>query len=161
MRPVDQLHCSKRMVRAPICLICVVSMSVLAGCMTYTDQRAKTVARTRIAVLEQPFTTDAFVTKVNGKSRGIGLFTRFELPPGRNTIVMAGNKKAGNYVDDAEVAFNAEEGKTYVVKYRIGPYEGPPRGTIFDFFFPTVIHAWIIDKSTGEAVDEASLSKRK
>ncbi len=131
--------------------------------MTYKDQRASALTPDNVAVLEQPFSMDprAFILKVNGKNQGIGTFTRFELPPGRNTIVAVGNKQSGIYADPVEVAFNAEEGKTYVFKYRIGPYEGPPRGSMFDDWYPDAVFAWIIDKSTGEAVDEASLLKRK
>lgn len=134
---------------------------LLSGCATtYRDPRSIGLPATKIAILEQPFTMDDFVyiSEVNGKSRGTGLFTRFELPPGRNSVLVVGNTHGGMYENPSLLVFIAEAGGVYVMKYDSGPRAHLWKPS--SWTGPGTYRAWIENKVTGEKIDEASLQEK-
>jgi hypothetical protein len=64
---------------------------------------------------------DVFVSKVDGISRGVGLFDTFKLVPGERVITVSGNSQLGLYRKYTDIVFNAEPGGNYQLSYmRLG-----------------------------------------
>lgn len=145
---------------APILLL-VSTMVVLAGCAsTYRDPRSVGLSTAQMAILEESHDWDStvYISEVNGRSRGTGIFTRYELPPGRNTVLVTGNSHAGMYPNPTELAFVAEAGRVYQLKYETSRRASLLKpGTWNDG--PGKWRAWIVEKVSGKAVDEESLKK--
>ena len=84
------------------------------------------------------------IMKVDGKSRGIGFFRRYELSPGEHSMTIDLNiPKASSRL--VTLKFTAEAGRTYEVKYEIretGLFSGNWR-------------VWIEDKESGARVDSS------
>lgn len=95
-----------------------------------------------IAILEpEVFERGAkfFITKIDGQSRGIGWFNRFELPPGRREITASVNSYSLKGADLTRF-FTAVAGKKYVFVV----YDDP------------VAKKWnfsIVEQATGRRVD--------
>jgi len=145
-----------------VCLVVLIPL-LLAGCAsTYRDPRTQGLASHQFAILEEyhDLSSRVYVAKVNGGNRGIGSFTRYELLPGRNTLLVTGNSHSGMHPDPKELAFLAEAGRVYRLKYETSRSASLLKpGTWNDGSGRW--HAWIIDKTTGLAVDEESIAKKE
>ena len=57
------------------------------------------------------------VSRVDGKSRGVGSFDTYKLIPGERVITVSGNPQLGFYNDHTDIVFDAKPGRTYKLVY--------------------------------------------
>lgn len=110
------------------------------GCGTYQMQGSNDYPDDQLATLDTKIKWDyIFVTFVDGKSRGFGLFNTYKLVPGDRVITVTGNSQSGLYSNDTDIAFEAKPGGAYKLTY--------------ENLGNRLWTATIIDKSTSERVD--------
>jgi hypothetical protein len=124
----------------------VLVIAALGGCAsTYKSPNLPQSGSSSIAVLEpKDFQIGAkfFITHIDGQSRGIGWFNRFELTPGRRSVTAAVNSYSFSGASITRY-FTAEPGKTY----QFVVYDDP-RERRWSFS--------IVEKESGTRVDSTS-----
>lgn len=97
----------------------VLVLSVLvnmAGCGTYRMAGLSGDQGIEPAVLESPFSvmySPYFVTHIDCRSRGVGLYKRFEMIPGWRAITFKGNSQMGVPPNPKTFVFMARPGTVY------------------------------------------------
>jgi len=121
----------------------LVALFVLTGCGTYRQPGVAALSSDESAVLVLPYPVmyaGIFVTHVDCRSRGMGLYKRFELHPGWRVLTFSGNR--GMYVPEnpKNYVFRAEPGAVYTFERN---YDYRPDDWIIE----------ILDQESGEAVE--------
>ncbi len=126
-------------------LLAIVFVAAMSGCAsTYRSPDLAQGGTDAIAVLEpKDFQIGAkfFITNIDGQTRGIGWFNRFELKPGRRSVtagVNSYNFKGSNITR----YFTAQAGMTYQFVV-----EDDPKAMRWSFS--------IVEKNSGRRVDSA------
>jgi hypothetical protein len=139
----------------------IVGVSMMLGCadQQYRDPNAKNYPADQLGVLDHPDPVHSHIviTYVDGKYRGVGIFDKYYLTPGRHTIRASGGTLGtpptfntngtslltGGYYD---LEFVVEPGKEYVIGIEF--YKAEMRW-----------FSYIKDKSTGAIVSTLKVGR--
>lgn len=102
-----------------ITIASLVLLIILTGCGTYQMQGVKDYPQDQLATLDTKIEWDyIYVTFVDGKSRGFGLYNAYKLVPGDRVITVTGNSQSGLYSNDTDIAFEAKPGGSYKLTFQ-------------------------------------------
>jgi hypothetical protein len=102
-------------------LAVVLFMSFLAGCTSvYKQDGVSSLPSSKMAVIDVPpcklFSQCIFIQEIDGKWRGVGSITRYELLPGVRTLKLVFVAPGKRGEDGIIVRFDAQPGKRYAIE---------------------------------------------